>query len=175
VAVIELHTAAGQPPRRVVLDAATFDKLAVDQPMDQLLKTATPTRPNGRAERAPASRAADRVDYATLEHAGAPHRGRVTEAEAGLVRANLDIVNARLAAGGQRTIDPSDPATRERYGFDATDTEADGVPGPGDPATPQADQTDSSQHTAAPTAAASTQRASTARPTAGHRRAQADR
>src|SRR5712691_9035815 len=73
VAVIELHTAAEQPPRRVVLDAATFDKLAVDKPMDELLNSATPIRPNGRAERAPASRPADRVNYATLEHAGAPH------------------------------------------------------------------------------------------------------
>jgi hypothetical protein len=174
VAVIELHTAAGQPPRRVVLDAATFDKLAVDQPMDELLNSATPIRPNGRAERAPASRAADRVNYATLEHAGAPHKGKVTEAEARLVRANLDIVNARLAASGQRTIDPADPTTRERYGFGAAEDEADGIDGPKDSATPAANQTASSGHTTAPTATASMQPASAARPAAGRRRSSAD-
>jgi hypothetical protein len=173
-AVIELHTAAEQPPRRVVLDAATFGKLAVDKPMDELLKSATPIRPNGRTERAPASRAADRVNYATLEHAGAPHKGKVTEVEARLVRANLDIVNARLAASGQRTIDPADPTTRERYGFGATEDEADSTDGPTDSATSSADQTTSSEHAAAPTATASVQGPSAARPAAGHRRSSAD-
>jgi hypothetical protein len=173
VAVIELHTAAEQPPRRVVLDAATFDKLAVDKPMNELLKSAMLVRPNGRAERAPASRAVDRVDYATLEHAGAPHRGKVTEAEARLVRSNLDIVNARLAASGQRTIDPADPTTRERYGFGATEDEAAGMDGPKDSATPPANPA-ASEHTAAPTATASMLRASAARPAAGRRRSSAD-
>jgi len=174
VAVIELHTAAEQPPRRVVLDAATFDKLAVAQPMDELLNSATPVRPNGRAERAPASRAADRVNYATLEHAGAPHRGKVTEAEARLVRANLDTVNARLAAAGQRTIDPADPTTRDRYGFGPAEDETSGIDGPKDSATPPAHQTVSSVDTTAPTATASTQPASAARPAAGRRRSPAD-
>src|SRR5207244_10599139 len=36
VAVIELHTAGEEPPGRVVLDAATFDKLAVARPMQEL-------------------------------------------------------------------------------------------------------------------------------------------
>src|SRR6266508_3209261 len=154
VAVIELHTAAEQPPRRIVLDAATFDKLAADRPMDELLKSATPVRPNGRAERTPASRAADRVNYATLEHAGTPHKGKVTEAEARLVRANPDIVNARLAAAGQRTIDPADPTTRERYGFGPAEDETDGMDGPKDSATPPANPA-SSEDTTAPTATAS--------------------
>jgi hypothetical protein len=116
VAVIELHP-DGEPPRRVILDAAAFDKLAVDQPMAELLSKATPVRPTGRADRAVASGAASRPNYATLEHAGAPHKGKVTEAEAQLVRDNLDAVNARLAAADQRTIDPADPVMRERYGF----------------------------------------------------------
>src|SRR5215470_7500751 len=138
VAVIELHPAGEEPPRRVILDAATFDKLAVDQPMEELLRGATPVRPTGRAERVPASRGTGRPNYATLEHAGSPHRGKVTETEARLVRENLDAVNARLAASGQRTIDPADSAMRERYGFSAPEDEADGAADLKDAATPPA-------------------------------------
>jgi hypothetical protein len=58
-----------------------------------------------------------KVNYATLEHAGEPHRGRITEAEKELVRKNLDQVNRRLREAGQREIDPSDQAMRDRYGL----------------------------------------------------------
>jgi hypothetical protein len=58
-----------------------------------------------------------KVNYATLEHAGEPHRGRITEAEKQLVRDNLDKVNRRLRDSGMREIDPSDPAMRDRYGL----------------------------------------------------------
>ncbi|MGX7672096.1 hypothetical protein [Plantactinospora sp. DSM 117369] len=110
VAVVEIHD--GQPgdaPRRVVLTASEFDALATDVPMAQLLRTAERVRP------AKASR--ERVDYATLEHAGKPHRGRVTEEEARLVRDHLDEVNKRLADEGIRQIDPADPEHAARYGF----------------------------------------------------------
>lgn len=56
-----------------------------------------------------------KVNYATLEHAGEPHRGRITEAEKELVRKNLDQVNRRLRDAGLREIDPSDQAMRDRY------------------------------------------------------------
>jgi hypothetical protein len=59
-----------------------------------------------------------KVNYATLEHAGEPHRGRITEAEKELVRKNLDQVNRRLREAGQREIDPSDQAMRDRYGLE---------------------------------------------------------
>jgi hypothetical protein len=58
-----------------------------------------------------------KVNYATLEHAGEPHRGRITEAEKELVRDNLDLVNRRLRDAGLREIDPSDSAMRDRYGL----------------------------------------------------------
>jgi hypothetical protein len=58
-----------------------------------------------------------KVNYATLEHAGEPHRGRITEAEKELVRKNLDQVNRRLREAGQREIDPGDQAMRDRYGL----------------------------------------------------------
>jgi hypothetical protein len=65
---------------------------------------------------APAGRSGrGKVNYATLEHAGEPHRGRITEAEKELVRKNLDQINRRLRDAGQREIDPADQAMRDRY------------------------------------------------------------
>jgi hypothetical protein len=58
-----------------------------------------------------------KTNYASLEHAGEPHRGRITEAEKELVRNNLDQINQRLRESGMREIDPSDPTMRERYGL----------------------------------------------------------
>jgi hypothetical protein len=59
-----------------------------------------------------------KVNYATLEHAGEPHRGRITEAEKELVRKNLDQINRRLRDSGLREIDPGDQAMRDRYGLE---------------------------------------------------------
>jgi hypothetical protein len=59
-----------------------------------------------------------KVNYATLEHAGEPHRGRITEAEKELVRQNLDQINRRLRDAGLREIDPNDQAMRDRYGLE---------------------------------------------------------
>jgi len=58
-----------------------------------------------------------KVNYATLEHAGEPHRGRITEAEKELVRTHLDEINQRLSERGLREIDPQDPTMKERYGL----------------------------------------------------------
>jgi hypothetical protein len=112
VAVVEIHDGPdAEQPRRVVLTASEFDALATDVPMAQLLRTAERVRP------AKPGRKAERVDYATLEHAGKPHRGRVTEEEARLVRDHLDEINKRLADEGSRQIDPADPEHAGRYGF----------------------------------------------------------
>jgi len=58
-----------------------------------------------------------KVNYASLEHAGEPHRGRITEGEKELVRGNLDQVNRRLRDSGLREIDPADPTMKGRYGL----------------------------------------------------------
>jgi hypothetical protein len=116
VAIVEIYDShGGGQPRRVVLTASEFDALATDVPMAQLLKTAERIRPAKAAKRS----TADRLDYATLEHAGKPHRGRTTEEEAQLVRTNLDEINKRLADEGIRQIDPADPEHAIRYGFPA--------------------------------------------------------
>lgn len=116
VAEVELYFPGEEEPRRVVVDAAVFDKLATSRTMAELLIASAPAR------RAPAARAAaprkERLDYTTLEHAGKPHRGAATDAERQLVRQHLAEINKRLAADGMRTIDPADPDHAERYGLE---------------------------------------------------------
>jgi hypothetical protein len=116
VAVVDLYLPDDVEPRRVVLEADAFDKLATENPMEELLITARPAR---RSPRTPANGAVrgDRLDYATLEHAGKPHKGKTTEAEKQLVRDHLDEINQRLAAQGLRTISLTDPDHVERYGL----------------------------------------------------------
>jgi hypothetical protein len=100
-------------PEGVEMKAIVFQAL-IDQQAERGGKAATDgqpaTRATGRSRRA-------RVDYATLEHAGEPHRGRITETEKRLVRDHLDEVNRRLRDQGLRQVDPTDPAMKERYGL----------------------------------------------------------
>ena len=116
VAIVDIYF-PGDLPRRVALEAAVFDKLATDKPMSELLAAARPAR---RAPRSTAARAAreDRVHYATLEHAGRPHKGKTTDAEKQLVRDHLDEINERLAAENLRTISLTDAEHVERYGLE---------------------------------------------------------
>src|SRR2546430_12198005 len=85
VAVFELHVPGETTPRRVVVDAGDFDALATDKPMRELLKAAPALKATARRT-APAR---GRIDYATLAHAGTPHRGKVTAEEARVVREHL--------------------------------------------------------------------------------------
>ncbi|WP_326552216.1 hypothetical protein [Micromonospora sp. NBC_01813] len=115
VAVVEIHDRHGDgEPRRVVLTASEFDALATDVPMAQLLRTAERVKPAKTVRKA-----TDRIDYASLEHAGKPHRGKITDEEARLVREHLDEINKRLADDGLRQIDPTNPEHADRYGFPA--------------------------------------------------------
>jgi hypothetical protein len=117
VAVLDLYFRDDLEPRRIVLEADVFDKLATDNPMSELLIAARPAR---RSSRAPANGTArgDRLDYATLEHAGKPHKGKTTDTEKQLVRDHLAEINERLARQGFRTISLTDPDHIERYGLD---------------------------------------------------------
>jgi hypothetical protein len=110
VVVVEIYD--GDEPRRVTLTAGEFDELATDVPMAQVLKQAERVTPAKRP-------AAPKIDYSTLEHAGKPHRGKITTEEAQLVRDKLEEINKRLADDGLRQIDPADPDHAERYGFTA--------------------------------------------------------
>jgi hypothetical protein len=114
VAVVDLYLPGEDEPRRVTMEAAAFDELATDKPMSELLLTARPARTARRAKAVAAPRG---ISYDTLEHAGEPHKGRITEAERELVRDHLDAINDRLVAQGMRTIDPGDPEHATRYGL----------------------------------------------------------
>jgi hypothetical protein len=116
VAVVEVYFPGDDEPHRVAMDVEAFDKLATDKPMTELLMTARPARRASRVA-APPNRG-ERINYATLEHAGKPHKGKTTDAEKQLVRDHLDEINERLAAQGVRTISRDDPDHVERYGLE---------------------------------------------------------
>jgi hypothetical protein len=111
VAVVDLYLPGEDEPHRVAMDAGSFDKLATDKAMSELLISARPARRSSRT--GPASPA--RGDYASAEQAGKPHRGRVTDTERQLVREHFDEINDRLAGQGLRTISLADPEHVERY------------------------------------------------------------
>src|SRR5579863_8005270 len=107
VAVIDLYLPDDIEPRRIVMEADAFDKLATQSSMTELLTAARPVRRSTKASAGGGSR--DRLDYTTLEHAGKPHKGKITDTEKQLVRDHLDEINQRLADQGLRTISAADP------------------------------------------------------------------
>jgi hypothetical protein len=118
VAVVDLYLRDDIEPRRIVLEADAFDKLATQNPVSELLiSAARPIRRSSRTQAAGASRS-DRLDYGTLEHAGKPHKGKITDTEKQLVRDHFDDINNRLARQGLRQISLTDSDHVERYGLD---------------------------------------------------------
>jgi hypothetical protein len=117
VAVLDLYLPGEDQPRRVAMDVDAFDKLATDKPMSELLITARPARRATRSAAASATRES-RVNYASLEHAGKPHKGKTTDAEKQLVREHFDEINERLAGENLRTISLTDTEHVERYGLE---------------------------------------------------------
>jgi hypothetical protein len=114
VAVIDLYLPDDVEPRRVVMEADAFDKLATQTSMAELLTAARPVRRSTRAAASGGSRG-DRLDYAAIEHAGKPHKGKITDTEKKLVHDHLDEINERLTAQGLRTISLTDAEQVERY------------------------------------------------------------
>ena len=127
VAVLELHLPGEDEPRRVTVDLDGFDAMATDTAMSELLITARPARKSSRTASATSSRGSrasngsgggtGKVNYASLEHAGEPHKGKITDTERQLVREHLDEINDRLVGQGLRTISLADPDHVERYGL----------------------------------------------------------
>jgi hypothetical protein len=127
VAVLELHLPGEEEPRRVTVDLDAFDAMATDTAMSELLITARPARRSSRTTSATSSRGSrassssgggtSKVNYATIEHAGEPHKGKITDTERQLVQQNFDEINDRLVSQGLRTISLADPEHVERYGL----------------------------------------------------------
>ena len=119
VAVIDVYLPDDIEPRRIVMEADAFDKLSTQNSMAELLTAARPVRRGTRAGASSGGSRGDRLDYATREHAGKPHKGKITDTERQLVHDHLDEINERLTAQGLRTISLADPEHVERYGLQA--------------------------------------------------------
>ncbi|WP_406210132.1 hypothetical protein OH807_40080 [Kitasatospora sp. NBC_01560] len=115
----ELHHPDAEEPQTVVMEAATFDRLASAGPMAEVLRGAKRVTRSVPAQAQPAPSSKDRINYASLEHAGKPHKGRTTDAEKQLVQQHLDEINEQLAAHGIRTVDLGNPDHVTRYGLEA--------------------------------------------------------
>jgi hypothetical protein len=117
VAVVDLYHPGEEEPRRVTMDVDSFDKLATDKAMSELLITARPARRSPRAAAAGPARG-DRANYGSVEYAGNPHRGRITDAEKQAVYEHFDEINERLAQQGIRPISLADREQVEHYGLE---------------------------------------------------------
>ena len=90
---IEVIQPGDRTGHKALISLERFNKLAPDMPtivMNAVASQAGPAAPAPRRRRGGASGRRGKVSYATLEHAGEPHRGRITEAEKELVRGNLE-------------------------------------------------------------------------------------
>ena len=111
---------------RFVLPVEEFNALFADGDSITVLERALETqqrgkrgrgRRSGSGTRRQGTKRRQRIDYASPEHAGEPHAGRVSPAEQEYVRDNLDAVNARLREKGLREILPDDLELAGRYGL----------------------------------------------------------
>jgi hypothetical protein len=111
---------------RITVAIEDFNLLASPGVMDNAIQDALISKHRNRSRSGDGARTTSavttragraKVNYATLEHAGEPHRGRITEAEKELVRTHLDEINQRLVERDMREIDPGDPTMKERYGL----------------------------------------------------------
>jgi hypothetical protein len=114
-------------PRSFVLSLEEFNNLPEEYDMETVVSDALRTqqeeegrRRGRRSRRGDGGQRRPRVDYASPEHAGEPHRGRITYEEKEYVRENLAEVNRRLREKGLREIDPTDPNMASRYGLNPT-------------------------------------------------------
>ncbi|MGH3673211.1 MAG: hypothetical protein ACRDSH_21720, partial [Pseudonocardiaceae bacterium] len=115
---VKLFHGDGAEPEAITMEIEVFNQLATGVDMEDVLSRAEPAYAP-RKRTAPASApAGEKLDYASLEHAGKPHRGKTTEAEKRAIRENLQVVNERLRREGMRTINLSDAEHVSRYGLE---------------------------------------------------------
>ncbi len=112
---LKLYHGDGSEPETVTMEIEEFNNLAGDMDMADIIRRAQPAYPP--RKRAKAATADERLDYSSLEHAGKPHRGKITEAEKETVRNNLAAINERLKRDGVRTIDLDNAEHVARYGL----------------------------------------------------------
>jgi hypothetical protein len=124
VVSLKIFMDEGSAPEVVTMEIESFNTLAGDMDMTDVIRRAQPAYPPRRQTRTAAASVADKLDYGSLEHAGKPHRGKTTDAEKETVRNNLDKINERLERDGMRTIRLDDAEMVARYGLEALAKEA---------------------------------------------------
>lgn len=118
VVSLKLYKGDGSAPEAVTMEIEAFNQLAGEMDMADVIRRAEPAYPPRKQIRAASVPTAEKLDYATLEHAGKPHRGKTTDAEKEIVRNHFDEINERLAREGMRTISLDDPEMVARYGLE---------------------------------------------------------
>jgi hypothetical protein len=126
VVSLKLYQGDGTVSETVTMEIEGFNALAQGMDIVDVIRRASPAHPPRKptASASPPTTSADKLDYASLEHAGKPHRGKTTEAEKEIVRTNLDAINERLKRDGMRTIVLDNPEHVSRYGLEALAKEA---------------------------------------------------
>jgi hypothetical protein len=119
VVSIKLYHGDGSEPEAVTMEIEAFNELSGDTDMADVIHQAEPAYPPRRQVRSAPMSTGEKPDYATLEQAGKPHRGRTTDAEKEIVRNNFDKINERLGRDGMRTISLADPEMVARYGLES--------------------------------------------------------
>lgn len=117
VVSLKVFMGDGSEPQTATMDIAAFNNLADGMDMADVIRRARPASPPRRQARS-APAAVDKLDYASLDHAGKPHRGKTTDAEKEIIRNNLDKINERLERDGLRTIKLDDAEMVARYGLE---------------------------------------------------------
>lgn len=122
-AVIEVLR-QGAAPDRLVVEWAKFEKLFkvdVQEALEGAERVSEGGAPKGRGRPRGAGSVkpkSDKIDYASVDHSAVPHRGRITENEKATVRANFEVINARLERDGIRTLDLANPEHVTKYGLE---------------------------------------------------------
>jgi hypothetical protein len=86
VVSLKLYKGDESAPAPVIMEIEAFNKLAGDRDMADVIRQAEPAYPPRRQAKPAAAPNTEKLDYATLEHAGKPHRGKTTDAEKEIVR-----------------------------------------------------------------------------------------
>ena len=119
VVSLKIFMGDGSEPESVTMEIEAFNKLANGMDMTDIISRAQPAYPPRKQARPAPVSTTEKLDYASLEHAGKPHRGKTTDAEKDTVRNNLDKINERLERDGMRTIRLDDAEMVARYGLEA--------------------------------------------------------
>jgi hypothetical protein len=116
-------------PRSVTMETKVLDRLFDGVDVDQVLEGArsvdmarVPPSQRGRAAVTSAATSAradktEKVDYTAADRYGQLHRGRLTDEERELVRANREQASRNRQAQGHPPIDWDDDKERSRYGL----------------------------------------------------------